>query len=146
MNKKTTAVTVLIMVGVASGYYQVEPWAATFVDDGPYFSEDYAGDIANLPIDSSMDLRRLGMNVYTLESRTLPDRKASVLVLMDSDGAVVWARRPLKPDGELGTVKLLRAALTWSLGWRIRIAPSNQEAGDLYVSFAGGFRFFNHSW
>lgn len=86
------------------------------------------------------------MLVYTLESRLLPTREASVLVLRDASESVVWARLPVKPDGELGAIELRRAYLTWYGGWRVRIVPAFQEPGDLYLGFFGGFRFFNHSW
>ncbi len=127
-------------------WYRLEPWSVTFVDDGPYYSSAYPGQTEDLALQSQVELRRPGWLVYRLESRRLPGRDASVLVLRDASGAVQWVREPVKPDGELGSVELRRSHLWWDGGWRIRIVPSNQEPGDLYIGPLGGFRFFNHSW
>ncbi len=138
---------VLAVAGVlSSGWYVVEPWAVTFIDDGPYYSSEFSGLVADLPINSKVQLKRLGKLVYTLESRLHPTRGASVLILKDAKESVIWARLPLKPDGKLGVIELRRANITWYGGWRIRIVPAFQEPGDLYLGLLGGFRLFNHSW
>ena len=138
---------VFVMVGVlAIVYYTIEPWAVTFLDDGPYFSTEFSAPIAEMPMQSQVELRRLGYLVYSLESRLLAAGDESVLVLRDSEGVVEWARLPMKPDGELGPLELRGTNLTWYGGWRVAITPKNQENGHLYLSPFGGFRFFNHSW
>jgi hypothetical protein len=131
---------------LAAVWYVVEPWAVTFVDDGPYYSNAYSGPIAEFPVHSQLELRRFGQSVFSLESRLLPSGDESVLVLRDTEGAVKWVRIPVKSDGELGRLDLRRANVTWYGGWRIGIKPGNQEGGYLYLGSLGGFRFFNHSW
>lgn len=145
-NGAVVLVAAALVLLLALGWYAVEPWALTFVDDGPYYSRDFPYMIEDLPVQSKVALRRFGRLVYTLESRTLAERDESVLVLRDSEGAVLWKRLPVKPDGELGRLELRRAHVTWDGGWRVRIVPSNQEPGDLFLGAFGGFRFFNHSW
>lgn len=127
-------------------WYLIEPWAVTFVDDGPYYSREFSGPITELPVHSQVELRRFGRLAYFLESRLISSEDESVLVLRDADGSVKWVRLPLKPDGELGPLELRRANMTWYGGWRIGIKPENQEGGNLYLGSLGGFRFFNHSW
>jgi len=127
-------------------WYLIEPWAVTFVDDGPYYSREFSGPITELPVHSQVELRRFGRLAYFLESRLVSSEDESVLVLRDADGSVKWVRLPLKPDGELGPIELRRANMTWYGGWRIGIKPENQESGNLYLGSLGGFRFFNHSW
>ena len=146
MRLKSVLIFVSVLVLLAVGWYQLEPWAVTFIDDGPYYSREYSRPVESLPLQSSVELRRFGVIAYTLESRSLVDRNESVLVLRNAAGAIKWTRIPLKPDGELGFLELLRAHVTWYGGWRIRIAPDNQEPGDLYIGALGRFRFFNHSW
>lgn len=146
MQLKGTSAVVLIAAVLASVYYAIEPWAATFVDDGPYYSTEYLGAVDELPVPSRVELRRFGRSVHVLESRTLPVGNESVLVLRTPDGSVQWARVPVKPNGELGRIKLRKIHATWYGGWRISIKPENQESGNLYLSALGNFRFFNHSW
>lgn len=147
MRSKTAAVLTLAIAVLAMGYYAAEPWLVTFVDDGPYYSDEYVGPIAELSVESSVELKRFGRLIYILESRRLTGIEGSVLVLRDSEGDVKWARVPNKHDGgELGTVKLVFSRMTWYLGWRVTIQPSNTEGGGLYLSVLGDFRFFNHSW
>lgn len=146
MRLKPLSVFTVIAAILLATWYGVEPWALTFVDDGPYYAEDYPGTIDDLTVNSSLQLSRFGSVAYTLESRLLPNDDETVLVLWDSSGHLSWAKKPIKPDGELGSLGLRRAQMTWSGGWRIRIVPSNQEPGDLYLNAFGGFRFFNHSW
>lgn len=146
MKTKTALCVLAVAGGMAFGWYTVEPWAVTFVDDGPYYSSEFPDSVADLPIRSRVQLRRLGTLAYTLESRLLPTGQASVLVLRDAANSILWARLPVKPDGELGAVELCRASITWYGGWRVRIVPAFQELGDLYLGSLGGFRFFNHSW
>ena len=146
MRLKAPAITTITLAISISAYYAVEPWAVTFVDDGPYYSTRFPGPIGELPILSSVELRRFGHLFYTLESRLLTEGEESVLVLSDSAGKVKWIRLPVKPDGELGSLELLRVHATWYGGWRVAIRPANQESGNLYLGIFGGFRFFNHSW
>ena len=146
MRPKALSVIIVAAGFMAVGYYTIEPWAVTFVDDGPYYSTDFSGSVEEMPVQSRVELRRFGRLVYNLESRSLAAGDESILVLRNSSGSVKWARIPVKPDGELGTLELRRANLTWYGGWRIGISPENQESGHLYISSFGGFRFFNHSW
>ncbi len=146
MWNKAAAVLTLAIGVLLMGYYAAEPWLVTFVDYGPYFSSEYDGPIDELPVQSSVALERFGRVVYTLEARRLPDEEASVLVLRRPDGRTRWALVPVKDDGELGTVKLVFARMTWYGGWRVAIQPSRTEGGGLYLNVVGGFRFFNHSW
>ncbi|MDH3615976.1 MAG: hypothetical protein OEQ90_05820 [Gammaproteobacteria bacterium] len=146
MGLKTSSILVVVAGILAVAWYAVEPWAVTFVDDGPYYSREFSGSIVELPIYSQIELRRFGLPVYSLESRLLSSGDESVVVLRDTGGSVQWARIPLKPDGELGPLELRRANPTWYGGWRIGIKPDNQEGGYLYLGTFGGFRFFNHSW
>lgn len=136
----------VIAAVLALSYYAIEPWAVTFIDDGPYFSTEYSKPFDEIPVQSRLELRRLGQLAYTIESRTLIEGRQSVLVLKDSKGVVKWARLPVKPDGELGAIEVRNAYLTWYGGWRISIKPERQEGGNLYLSTLGNFRFFNHSW
>jgi hypothetical protein len=145
MRSKAAIITVMV-AAMAVSWYGVEPWAVTFVDDGPYYSGDFSGQIAELPVHSQVELRRFGQLVYLLEARLLSTVDESVLVLRDSNGSVRWARIPMKPDGELGPLELRGANVTWYGGWRIAISPKYQEGGHLYLGSFGGFRFFNHSW
>lgn len=146
MKRKLPLVAVCLVVIVASGWYWAEPWALTFIDDGPYFAQDLAGPLESLPVYSQVELRRFGRAVFSLESRLASDGQESVLVLRNTDGSVRWAQTPVKPYGELGPIALRRAGLTWYGGWRIAISPKNQEAGYLYLSAFGSYRFLNHSW
>lgn len=146
-NYAKTALFLSVIAAVfACSYYVIEPWAVTFVDDGPYFSTEYSGPIDEMPVQSRLELRRLGQLAYTIESRTLLEGRESVLVLKDSNGTVKWTRLPVKPDGELGAIEVRNAYPTWYGGWRISIKSENQEGGNLYLSAFGNFRFFNHSW
>ena len=142
MRSRTGYVLSAIAAVLAVSYYAIEPWAATFVDDGPYFSTEYTGPIDQMPIQSQLDLHRLGRLVYTIESRGLVEKSESVIVLKDSNGVVKWVRLPVKPDGELGAIEVRNAHPTWYGGWRISIKPENQESGNLYLSPLGNFRFF----
>lgn len=137
--------TVLAGVLAAVGYI-VEPYALTFIDDGPYYSGEFSGPVSELPVNSQIELRRFGQLAYLLESRALPVGDKSVLVLRGAGGAVKWARIPMKPDGDLGQLEFRGANITWYGGWCIRIKPESQEGGYLYLGSFGGFRFFNHSW
>jgi hypothetical protein len=146
MKRKLPLAAVFIVVIIASGWYMAEPWALTFIDDGPYFATDYAGPVEALPVYSRIELRRFGRTVFSLESRSVSEGQGSVLVLRDTDDSVRWARTPVKPYGELGPIELRRERATWYGGWRIAISPKNQEGGYLYLSTFGGYRFLNHSW
>lgn len=146
MRRKAPSVLIVTVGVLAVVYYTIEPWAVTFVDDGPYYSTEFSGPIEEIPIQSRVELRRFGRLVYSLESRLLSERDESVLVLRGWDGAVEWARLPMKPDGELGSLELRGANVTWYGGWRIAINPKNQEGGHLYISSFGSFRFYNHGW
>ena len=146
MQPRASSVILVVIGALAIVYYTIEPWAVTFIDDGPYYSVEYSDPFAELPMQSQVELRRFGRLVYSLESRLLSTGSESVLVLRDTKGVVEWVRLPVKPDGELGPLELRRAYVTWYGGWRVAISPENQEGGHLYLSSFGGFRFFNHSW
>lgn len=136
-------VSALALIGV---WYLFEPWFVTFIDDGPYYATSYTGPVDSLPLYSELELRRFGRSLYRLETRLLATEDESVVVLRRRDRSIVWARRPLKPDGPLGPLELRRHHWTWYGGWRIGISPANQESGNLYLGTLGRFRFFNHSW
>lgn len=142
----TISLFAVVAGALVVAWYIVEPHAVTFIDDGPYYSSEFSEPIAALPIYSQIELRRFGQLVYLIESRMLSPGNETVLVLRDPAGSVQWARRPIKPDGELGPVELRGASMTWYGGWCIRIKPGFQEGGYLYLGNFGGFRFFNHSW
>ena len=146
MQRSPLFVLFAVIAVLAVSYYAIEPWAVTFVDDGPYFSDEFTGSVDDLPVHSEVQLQRFGRLAYTIESRTLAEGSESVLVLRDPEGRVIWARLPVKPDDELGTIEVRRAYRTWYGGWRIAIKPANQESGNLYLTPLGGFRFLNHSW
>lgn len=146
MHSRLRATFFSVIALLATAWYFAEPWALTFVDDGPYFSETFSEPIDPLPVISSVQLRYFKWVRFTLESRRFPNKDESILVLWDDSGHLVWAKRPVKPDGELGSLRLREPHWTWNAGWRIRIVPSNQEPGDLYLNALGGLRFFNHSW
>ncbi len=146
MKRKLPLAAVCFVAIVPSAWYCVEPWALTFIDDGPYFSTDFVDPVEVLPVYSQIELRRFGRAAFSLESRLLAEGQESTLVLRDTGGSVRWAQTPVKPFGELGPITLLRASLTWYGGWRIAISPKNQESGYLYLSAFGSYRFLNHSW
>ena len=146
MKRKLSLAALCFVAIVATGWYCVEPWALTFIDDGPYFAQDFAGPVEALPVYSQVELRRFGRAIFSLEARLVSEGQESVLVLRDTDGSVRWAQTPVKPFGELGPIQLRRANLTWYGGWRIAISPKNQEGGYLYLDTFGGYRFLNHSW
>ena len=109
---KSPFVVLVIVVVLAIIYYTIEPWAVTFLDDGPYYSTEFSGPIAETPIQSQVELRRFGQLVYFLESRMLSANDESVLVLRNMEGSVEWTRLPVKPDGELGPIELRGARMT----------------------------------
>ncbi len=146
MRLKILSIFAVVVGALAVFWYIVEPYAVTFIDDGPYYSSEFSGPVAELPVYSQIELRRFGQFAYLLESRELPTEDESVLVLRDTGGLVLWARIPIKPDGKLGPLELRGANMTWYGGWCIRIKPKSQEGGYLYLGSFGGFLFFNHSW
>ncbi len=146
MRLKAPSILAMVAGVLAFVWYTVEPWAVTFLDDGPYYSSGFSGPITELPVQSKVELRRIGQLIYTLESRFLSADDGSVLVLRDAAGSVRWTRVPMKPDGKLGPLQVRQATVTWYGGWRIAIQPAFQEGGYLYLGVFGGFRFFNHSW
>jgi hypothetical protein len=128
--------------------YAAEPHVFN-MDDGPYGAHEFVGAVDGLPVQSRVELRRLGIPAYVLESRLIAgDTPSSVLVLRATDGAVRWQRVPHKPDGPLGPVALVprSPAMAWSGGRHVAIKPARQESGVLYLGPLGGFRFFYHSW
>ena len=131
-------------------FYRFEPHFFNF-DDGPYYSQDYEGDIELLSLESQIKLSRLGITTYILESYLLTATE-SVIVLKDTQGEIIWQKIPIKFDfGKkrlLGTVKLRQRFTHLRLdgGWDVSIQPSHQEGGKLYISPWGEFRFFYHSW
>ncbi len=131
-------------------FYRFEPHFFN-LDDGPYYSQDYEGNIELLTLESQVKLSRFGVNTYTLESYLLTPNE-SVLVLKNTQGEIIWQKIPIKFDvGKkrlLGTVKLRQRFTHLRLdgGWEVSIQPSHQESGKLYISPWGEFRFFYHSW
>ncbi len=123
---------VLAILGfIAGNYYLVEPWAVTFVDDGPYYSKEYKGESDPLSLYSEIRLTRFGRTVCVLESRLTEKKDSSMLIFEKKFGKrrVVWKRVPLKPDGPLGPIKLTRQSLAWYGGWEVGIKPAQQEGG-----------------
>ncbi|EAM52227.1 hypothetical protein WH8501_09515 [Crocosphaera watsonii WH 8501] len=139
--------SLLIIVFVV---YSCEPHLFN-MDDGPYYSEDYGGDIELLTLESQVKLSRLGIPTYILESYLLTPTE-SVIVLKNTQGEIIWQKIPIKFDvGKkrlLGTVKLRQRYTDLRLdgGWEVSIKPSCQEPGILYISPWGEFLFFYHSW
>ena len=109
---------------------------------------EFKGEIAQLPLQSRVELLRLGNVAYVLELRILNKEEGSVLVLKRPDGAIHWKRQPVKPGGPLGDIELRKkyTNLTWYGGWKVSIKPAFQESGYLHLGPLGGFRFFYHSW
>ncbi|MDJ0601798.1 MAG: hypothetical protein QNJ37_23505 [Crocosphaera sp.] len=131
-------------------FYRFEPHFFN-LDDGPYYSQDYKGNVELLTLESQVRLSRLGIPTYILESYLLTPTE-SVLVLKDTKGKIIWQKIPIKFDvGKkrlLGTVELRQRFTHLRLdgGWEVSIQPSHQESGKLYISPSGEFRFFYHSW
>jgi hypothetical protein len=145
--KRYFIVPFLILAFLFILWYSVEPWTVTFIDDGPYYSTDYKGAVDELPLYSRLELNRLGRGAYVLESRLIDNEKPSVLLLREKkNNSLIWSQLPVKPDGELGPLTLVKGYRTWYGGWKIAINPTFQESGYLYLGPLGGFRFFNHSW
>ncbi len=131
-------------------FYRFEPHFFN-MDDGPYYSQDYEGNIELLTLESQVKLSRLGIPNYILESYLLTPTE-SVLVLKNTNDEIIWQKIPIKFDfGKkrlLGTVELRQKYTHLRLdgGWEVSIQPSHQEGGKLYISPWGEFRFFYHSW
>ncbi len=145
--KRYFIIPIVILAFLLILWYSVEPWVVTFMDDGPYYSTDFTGKVDELPLYSRVELHRFGQIAYVLESRLIDHEKPSVLLLRErKNGSLVWSRLPVKPDGELGPLTLVKGYRTWYGGWKITINPAFQEGGYLYLGPFGGVRFFNHSW
>ena len=76
--------------------YSFEPHLFN-MDDGPYYSEDYGGDIELLTLESQVKLSRLGIPTYILESYLLTPTE-SVIVLKNTQGEIIWQKIPIKFD------------------------------------------------
>ncbi|EAZ90491.1 hypothetical protein [Crocosphaera chwakensis] len=130
--------------------YRFEPHFFN-LDDGPYYSQEYKENIESLSLESQVKLSRLGIPTYILESYLLTPYE-SVLVLKNTKDEIIWQKIPIKFDFSekrtLGTVELKQRFTHLRLdgGWEVSIQPSHQEAGKLYISPWGKFRFFYHSW
>ena len=120
-------------------------WPIFTLNDGPFYSEPYEGDVSGLELFSETPLRRFGDTAYRLEVRLGSDE--TVFVLRDSEGAVRWQRVP-SHDGPLGRIRLSEqhTRLSWWGGWTVAISPEKQEGGSLYLGPLGGFRYFYLSW
>ena len=131
-------------------FYRFEPHVFN-MDDGPYYSQDYEGNIESLTLESQVKLSRLGITTYILESYLLTATE-SVLVLKNTKDEIIWQKILMKFDVDkkrlLGTVELRQRFTHLRLdgGWEVNIKPSHQESGKLYISPWGDFRFFYHSW
>ena len=68
MRLKTLSIFAVVAGALAVVWYIVEPYAATFIDDGPYYSSEFSEPVAELPINSQIELRRFGQLAYLLES------------------------------------------------------------------------------
>ena len=66
-------VPLLIVAFLVLLWYYVEPWAVTFINDGPYYSTDFNGAIEDLPLHSRVELHRFGQITYVLESRLIDE-------------------------------------------------------------------------
>jgi hypothetical protein len=143
---KIAAACAAVLLTISLLWYAAEPWTLTFIDDGPYGSQPYYGEVAGLRLHSQVELKRFGSVQYVLESRLSEKGNSSVLVLYSGGSGAIWRRLPVKPDGELGPLEFGRSGVTWYGGWRVAIKPAFQEGGYLYLGPLGGFRFFNHSW
>ena len=120
-------------------------WPIFTLNDGPFYSEPYEGDLAAMELYSETPLQRLGETVYRLEVRVGHDK--NVFVLRDPDGTLRWQRVP-DHDGPLGKIRLREqyTRLSWWGGWTVAIDPEKQEGGSLYLGPLGGFRYFYLSW
>ena len=87
MKHKLSLVTVCFLAIVASGWYMAEPWALTFIDDGPYFSTDFVGPVKALPVYSQVELRRFGHTVFSLESRLVSEGQKSGYLYLSTFGS-----------------------------------------------------------
>jgi hypothetical protein len=128
-------------------------WAATYFlwprfsfDDGPFFAEPFAANLASLSALSSADLTLFGGTLFVLETRATrdPDPR-TVFLLKNPDGRVRWAR---VTAAEFGRIQLVDRPPRWFVpgGWVVTISPERTESGQLYLSPIGEFRFFFHSW
>ncbi len=120
-------------------------WPIFTLNDGPFYSETYEGDVSQWELYGETPLRRFGDTAYRLEVRVRDDE--NVFVLRAPDGKVRWQRVP-SHDGPLGRIRLSEqyTRLAWWGGWTVSIKPENQEGGSLYLGPLGGFRYFLLSW
>jgi hypothetical protein len=121
-------------------------WPRFSFDDGPFFAEPFAADLAGLPVLSSVDLSLLGATLFVLETRATPaPDPRTVFVLKNPSGSVRWARAT---SADFGRIHVVDRAPCWFVagGWVVTIKPERTESGELYLSPFGGFRFFFHSW
>jgi hypothetical protein len=121
-------------------------WPRISFDDGPFFAWSFTGELIDLSIVSSVDLRMFGVTVFVLETRAMPDPDTrTVFVLKNRRGTVRWAKQTA---AEFGRIRILGGSARWFVpgGWVVTIKPEREESGDLYLSPLGDFRFFYHSW
>lgn len=121
-------------------------WPKFSFDDGPFFAESFAADVAGLSVLSSVELRLFGVALFVLETRATRDvEPRTVFVLKNSTGSVRWAK---VTAAEFGRIQLIDRPPRWFVpgGWIVVIKPERTESGELYLSAFGKFRFFFHSW
>jgi hypothetical protein len=134
----------LLLLSVWSVAYFL--WPRFSFDDGPFFAEPFAADVAGLSALSSANLRLLGATLFVLETRVTrdPDPR-TVFLLKNSTGSIRWAK---VTSVEFGRIQLIDRPPRWFVpgGWVVAIKPERTEVGELYLSPFGQFRFFFHSW
>lgn len=121
-------------------------WARVSFDDGPFFAEPYAHEVADLPLLSSVNLDLFGATLWVLETRTTREPSPrTVFALKDRGGSLRWAK---VASAEFGRIDLYDRSPRWFAagGWVVAIKPERTESGELYLSPFGRFRFFFHSW
>ncbi len=121
-------------------------WPKLTFDDGPFFAEPYSGNLSDLALLSSCNLSWMGVSVFVLETRTIHDPDPNtVFILKSSNGDIHWAK---VTSTDFGRIKIIDRSVRWFPvgGWVVAIQPEKTEAGELYLSPLGEFRFFFHSW
>ena len=120
-------------------------WPIFTLNDGPFYSRPFEGDVSHLTAFSETPLRRFGGTPFRLEVWVSGDD--NVFVLRDAAGTIHWQRMP-EHNGPLGRIKISEQStrLAWWGGWTVGIAPEKQEGGSLYLGPLGGFRYFYLSW
>lgn len=121
-------------------------WPRFSFDDGPYTAELYTGDLTALLPVSSTELKLVGNTIFVLETwATAEEVPRAVIVLKGARGHVQWAR---VASSDFGPIRITERGPRWYVpgGWVVPIKPERTEAGELYLSPWGEFRFLLHSW